>query len=188
MTLTLITPPAGEPVSLAEAKAHARIGSDTEDAILASLIAAARARIEGAARLALMPRRLKLTLDRWPSPALESGRFSLPVRPVSAIVSVRIIATDGSIVSDHTGNVALEDRRTLVLRSGVWPWPGAYGEKIELVFDAGFAGANSIPADLAHAVLALTAHFYEVRDGRPGDISVSELVAGLVAPFRELRI
>lgn len=49
MTLTVITPPNGEALSLDAAKDYLRIGTDGEDALVKALIAAARARLSDVA-------------------------------------------------------------------------------------------------------------------------------------------
>ena len=46
MSLTLVSPPAAEPVTLAEAKSHLKLDTSDEDTLIASLITAARARAE----------------------------------------------------------------------------------------------------------------------------------------------
>ena len=46
MSLTLITPAAAEPITLAEARAQCRIDGTDEDALLTIAIAAARSRAE----------------------------------------------------------------------------------------------------------------------------------------------
>ena len=66
MTLALISPPAVEPVTLADMKAHLRVTHDSEDAMIASLIKAAREELEQAAGLALISQGWRLYLDCWP--------------------------------------------------------------------------------------------------------------------------
>ena len=63
MIVTTLAPPAAEPVSLAEAKEYLRIGGDGEDGLVGSLIAGARARIEGLASVAMITRSLRVTMD-----------------------------------------------------------------------------------------------------------------------------
>ena len=54
MSLQLITPPAIEPVTLAEAKAHLKVDTTDDDTLITSLIAAARARAEWHTRRAFI--------------------------------------------------------------------------------------------------------------------------------------
>ena len=63
----LIDPPATEPVTVAEAKAHARIDIDDDDAMVAALITAARQWVEDTTGRCLITQQWKLTLDNWPA-------------------------------------------------------------------------------------------------------------------------
>ena len=65
--LTLVTAPASEPVSLAEAKAHLRIEAADDDSLIGALITAARQSAEAHMRRALMSQTWRLSLDRFPA-------------------------------------------------------------------------------------------------------------------------
>ena len=52
--LTVITPPAEEPLTLAAAKDFLRLGTNAEDALVGELIKAGRAQVEASTGLALV--------------------------------------------------------------------------------------------------------------------------------------
>ena len=81
MPLQLVTPPAEEPVSLAEAKQHLRVDGGDDDLLIGSLITAARQAAETKTGRQLITARWKLVLDAFPGPLMQSASgasFSLP--------------------------------------------------------------------------------------------------------------
>ena len=70
MPLQLVTPPAEEPVSLADAKLHLRVDFTDDDALITSLIAAARQAAETLTGRQIVTARWKLVLDSFPGPSL----------------------------------------------------------------------------------------------------------------------
>ena len=159
--LTVISPPGAEPVSLASAKAFLRIGHEGEDGLVADLIASARARVEQASGLALVSRHVQASWARWPAGIAGRG-VRLPIGPVTALVSVRVVDADGA-AEDHTGRFRLECGRACLR-----PWsmvPAVPdGGRIEIVFEAGFGDAAAVPEDLREAVLLTARETYEARD------------------------
>lgn len=65
--LGIITPPAIEPVTLDEAKLHARIAYDVEDALIEQWIASARKTAEDFQRRAYIAQTLELSFDQFPA-------------------------------------------------------------------------------------------------------------------------
>jgi hypothetical protein len=102
MSLLLISGPAMEPVSLAEAKAHLRIDGSTEDTLVASLITSARVHIETTLSQSLITQQWALWLDEWP----DGGEVKLPLTPVQEVVSITIYdsADTGEIVAPEMSN------------------------------------------------------------------------------------
>lgn len=68
MPLQLISPPAEEPLSLAEAKLHLRVDFSDEDALISALISAARQAAETITARQLVTARWKYILDAFPDP------------------------------------------------------------------------------------------------------------------------
>ena len=163
--LTVISPPAEEPVSLASAKAFLRIGHYGEDALIADLLASARARLEQESGLALVSQELRVVWGAWPA-ALAGRGAVLPRRPVLALTSVHVEDGAGTL-TDHTERFRLDCGR-LALR----PWsqcPVLARDDIVLVaFRAGFGAAEDVPEDLTEACLRMTGALYAARETSPG--------------------
>jgi hypothetical protein len=68
MPSQLVSGPAVEPVTLTEAKAHLREIDSTQDALIGTLISAARLHAETVCRRAFINQQWKMTADRFPSP------------------------------------------------------------------------------------------------------------------------
>jgi len=126
MPMQLITPPAGEPVSLQEAKAHLRVDFDDDDGLIQALIAAARQAAETITNRQLMSARWKLVMDSFPGPSLmgvPAGQpFSLPGHailihksPVLNVVSINYLDMAGVLqsmpASNYTVDAACEPAR-----------------------------------------------------------------------------
>ncbi len=93
MSATLLTAPAAEPLSVADAKAFLRVEHDDDDAVIAALIAAARNHVEALTRLGLLTQTWRIVLDRWPG----RGRLMPRLGPLQSVAAARIY---------HEANVA----------------------------------------------------------------------------------
>ncbi|MBW3098661.1 head-tail connector protein [Pseudohoeflea coraliihabitans] len=188
MTLILTGPPLGEPVSLAEAKAHLRLESDAEDSLLENLIAAARAHCEAITGLALLTQSFRLFLDDWPSaPVIQIAKS-----PIQAIDSMRVYDAAGLPVSLDVTDVVLDGRaRPARLHMGSVAATARQINGIEIDFTAGFGTAADIPPELQRAMLLHVALMYEFRGAVPPQMqpaAVPHGYASLVAPWQRRAI
>lgn len=186
MTITILTAPATEPVSLAEAKLFLRIDQDDEDSLLATLIAAARDAVEAACGRALITRRLRETLDIWRRDSV--GGAVLGLGPVTNIVAVRLIAANGgqSVIDPERYRLdGAGDRPRLVFEAGLPATLRAAGA-VEIDYDAGFAAdAAGVPVALRIAALHIIASLYEARTGAA---QMPETARALLRPFAPARL
>lgn len=75
MALSVLTPCASEPVTLATAKSWLRQDNSTDDDIISGLISAARDHVERFTRRSLVRTTWRMTLDTFPGGPLEQPRF-----------------------------------------------------------------------------------------------------------------
>lgn len=191
MALVLTSGPALEPVTVAEAKAHARIDDSVEDVLIASLILTSRLHIEAALGLALITQGWTLSLDRWPKP----GPVELPLRPAQSISAVRLIARDGTPHALDSGSYRLDTASVLprlVAQHDVWPVPERRHAGIEIAFVAGYGDTpEDVPQPIRHALLCLVAHWYEHRDPfqmGARETAVPPAIGELLKPYQVPRL
>ncbi len=148
-------------------KDHLRLGTGfaddgMQDGLIVGYLRAAMAAIEGRIGKMLIARRFLLTLEDW----RQGGEQALPVAPVSAVVSVTLVDVSGAQVVVEPGRYRLVQdthRPKLMAAGAMLPLVPADG-RVEVVFDAGFGAAwAAVPADLAQAVMLLSAEYYERR-------------------------
>jgi uncharacterized phiE125 gp8 family phage protein len=195
--------PAVEPVSLTDVKAHLRIDTNDEDALLQSLIMTARLHIEVALGLALITQTWSCYFDRWRASTSSSygGRtgsdaVTLPLSPIKSVDAIRIYSADGTFASlPLTGfTFDLVSRHARVARRAgtAAPVSGRPLNGIEIAVTAGFGTTSAdIPAPIRQAHLLLVTHWYEHRD--PNEIGTEETripsaVSALLAPWAPVRL
>ena len=203
MPMQLITPPAGEPVSLQEAKAHLRVDFDDDDGLIQALNAAARQAAETITNRQLMSARWKLVMDSFPGPSLmgvPAGQpFSLPGHailiqksPVLNVVSINYLDMAGVLqsmpASNYTVDTACEPARITPVFSQIWPIALPQIGAISVTFDAGYGTAVSVPEGIKSwiklRVGSLYAHREEVAALSRGRIEPLPFVDGLLDPFK----
>lgn len=178
---------------LAELKRHLRMGSgfaedDLQDTVLVSFLRAAIATIEARTQKALISRDFRLEVLTPP----EGGRLAIPLAPITAVTEIVRVAADGQEDAQPLSEYRLlADTHMPTLLRLTGDWPGlATGGSYRIVVIAGYGpGWGDMPADLAHAVMMLAAHYYEYRsETRLGDMALPFGVSALLARYRTLRL
>ena len=187
------TPPAVEPVALADAKAFLRIDTTDEDTLIQSLITTSRLQIEVALGLALIQQQWSIFLDRWPLPRdpggapiqppsleyvipdprarlyLDAGAVVLPITPIQSVDAIRVYADDGTFVtlapSLFTIDLVSRPARLIARSGSTVPDPARLLNGIEIAVTAGYgASPANVPGPITQALMMLVAHWYEHRD------------------------
>lgn len=170
--LVLITPPATDPVSLDDAKAHLRVDTDDDDAYIQGLIESATAYVDatGLYGRCMMPQSWELHLN-----AAES-EIEIPLPPLISVDSVTV----GGVLSDAANYT--------VFPGGDMPsilrWQGSGGGDVIVRFSAGYPGA--VPANMLQYLLMIIAEAYENRETtiRASSVNTNEFAERLLIAIK----
>lgn len=181
---TLVTAPAAEPVTTAEAKTYAKVDTSTDDTLIDTLIATARESAEKYMQRAIITQTWKLTLDlpysnfgrnlpagtyQMPVTALYGDMprdIDLPYKPLQSITSVKFndtSNTESTYSSDYyfadTANGRLVFNDTAVLPSNLRQYAACV-----ITYVCGYgASGSSVPAAIKTAIKMHVQKMYDER-------------------------
>lgn len=181
----LITPPALEPVTLAEVKTHLRLPADaTEDTYLNSLITSARQYCEQETRRAFINQTWELSLDGWGGSGKDewwdgvregsidlftgsADVIELPLLPIVSITSLTTYneADEPTLVNASTYLLDRVHGRLMKKNLVTWPTNLRNHQSVVVRYVAGYGpAAVDVPMALRMAILQLISHWYENRE------------------------
>lgn len=183
MGIKVVSPPSVEPVTLAEAKAHLRVDSADEDALITRLIVAAREQCEQELDRSLAQQTLQLMLDAFPA-----GALLLPRGPVISVSSVQYVDTAGVLqtvsANDYTLDDAQIDAWLLYAYGSDWPQARDQANAVRVQYVAGWPN-SVVPASIQQWILLHIGTLYANREStgeRPAN--PSPFAARLLDRFR----
>lgn len=165
----LITPPAEEPVSVAEAKAWCRVDGSDEDPVFTRLISAARSHCEHLTDRAFVTQTLQLTLREWPDDEEDAGLITLLRPPVQSVSWIKYMDEAGVQQTWGTSEyqLNLDADPAVIARAPNKSWPAVQDgllAPIQVQYIAGYGAATAVPPAAKQMILLLVSHWYENRE------------------------
>lgn len=159
--LDIITAPASLPVTLAEAKSHARVDFDDDDALLSTLLGSAVEHVETILGQQLAPATYELRLAGFPA-----GNITLPRPPVSSVESITYRDRDGMVQTFEDWLVYLSKDTPFIAPRTCWPSTQEHPDAVVVRF---ITGSNDVPERARVAILSLVSHWYDTRTPNEGN-------------------
>ena len=188
LSLKRTSAPAVEPVSVAEARAHLRVDSTAEDALIAGLISAAREWVEQSTRRSLITQTWRLRLEELD----DDECIELPRPPLQSVSSFVYVDSAGNsqtwASSNYLVSTDCEPGELSVVFGEVWPPIREQEDAVTITYVAGYGATGaSVPAPLKTAILLLVGHWYANRETVNIGNIMSVLpftVESLISPYR----
>ena len=187
MELKIITPPAAEPLTLAETKLHLRVDHTVDDTLITALIATAREWVESYTGKSLIEQTRQITLSSWPYAPLRL--HGGPVQEISSVKYLDKTGTEQTVAETvywltPGGEISLDYGQTwpseqlrgpdsiaityvtgyepVVTETEVPVEDGEEGET-ETITTTDYGG--NVPRQFKQAMLLLIGTWYELREG-----------------------
>lgn len=186
-SLLAVTRPAVEPVSLDDMKLYLRLDGDAEDALVGSMISAARLTVEATLNCALVEQVWRLRVLLWP----DAGAVITPIWPLRRLVAVRSVSAAGVATDLDLDGFRIDAAIRAIIAQGRTPDMPANGHvEIDVAVGHGVL-ASDVPEPLRLAVRMLVANWFDNRGEAPaarGAPLLPDAVRALLAPFRSMRL
>jgi uncharacterized phiE125 gp8 family phage protein len=192
-SLSLITPPVLEPISVQEAKEHCRVDLTDEDALIDGYVQAARMHIETITGRALITQQWAMRLDGWPCwidvpkpPLISTVLLPVAITYVDTAGASQTLATTQYRIDAPSGPTA--GRGRIEAAYGV-TWPSLQGvlNNATVTFWAGYGvSGDTVPRPIRQAMLLLIGHWYRNRESVAFGVTASEIpqaVKSLLTPY-----
>lgn len=195
--LVQTSPPATEPVTLADARLQCRLtasDSTAEDSLIESIwIPAARRHAEAYTRRSFITQSWRLVLDAFPACIeLERGDVqqidSLTYRDMAGATQTVAWAaasngvqrsTDGTLVAEFSGGIA----RIQPAFGCTWPIAMPEIGAVAVTYTAGYGNAAAVPQGIKAWILLRVARMYENREEPVDGEAASSYLDGLLDPY-----
>jgi len=181
-TVSIITPPASLPVSVAEMKAFLNIDGTADDALIEAFIYAATEAVRQYCRRSIVAEMLELRLDGFPQynsdrldrlgpgvhvvsvPFIEGtpNVIDLPFGPVASITSITTYARDNTSAVFSSANYGFDAGRVYLYEGSVWP---SDLRRVDAVAIRYVSGTSPVPYPILQAIKTHVAAMYECREG-----------------------
>jgi uncharacterized phiE125 gp8 family phage protein len=174
----VVTPPATEPLTLAEVKRHLNVLHSTEDAMISGFALAARRHVEETCSISLINQTQRVYLSAWP----RDGKIPLYRPPLVSVTVVKYLDADEierTLAADQYHVIKNRiDPHIQRRNAATWPVLADHPQAVWVDYVCGYgADSTAVPQDIRNAILMLTEHFYFNR----GETSESNLVRNPVA-------
>lgn len=161
MTYKVTTGPASEPFSVSEVKDYLKVDNSADDAMIETLITAARQWVENHCALALLPQTVIQTWGKF------GGIMNIALSPLRSVSAITYLDTAGAQQTLSASVYGVDNIRTpaqIYLAYGQM-WPATYEapNAASAIFTAGYDAASAIPAPIKQAMLLTIADMYDNR-------------------------
>lgn len=166
-SLKRLTAPEVEPVTLAEAKAHIRVDTSTDDTLISGYITTAREWTEDYLDRALVTQRLVMRLDTFPA-EIELPRPPMVASGTATAVIVTYVTGEAGGTATLSASSYRVDREATpgIIRNlygGTWPSHLIDQNSVSVTWFAGYGAAADVPQRVKSAILMCVHELYEKR-------------------------
>lgn len=185
---TPITPPAAEPLTLAEAKRHLRVDADItdDDSLITALIVTARQQAEHRTGRAMVTQQWRYSVDAFPADSLE-----LPLPKLQSVQSVTYLDSSGTrqTLANTEYDVITDELVGRIIPAFGKSWPSCRVRpgSVQVSYTCGYGAAADVPQSIKAWMMLAIGAWYENREALVAGQPVAELPRcfweGLLDPF-----